>query len=50
MSKKKLTTALASAALAFTFIAAPAAPANAGIVHINAGPRAAICHYFPFFC
>jgi hypothetical protein len=50
MSKKKLTTAIASAALAASFIIAPVAPANAGPIVITQGPRTAICHYFPFFC
>ena len=50
MSKKKLTTAVASAALAVSFIVAPVAPANALGVMTPMGPRATICHYFPFWC
>ncbi|MEX5297883.1 hypothetical protein RCG67_03770 [Kocuria sp. CPCC 205292] len=51
MSKKKLTTAIASAALAASFIVAPVAPANAGpSLMAPQGPRHAVCHYFPFFC
>ncbi|MCJ8503663.1 hypothetical protein MRU69_02125 [Kocuria flava] len=50
MNKKKLTTALASAALAASFIVAPVAPANAAGVIIPMGPRATICYYVPFWC
>lgn len=49
MSKKKFTTALASAVLAGTFVVAPLAPANA-LVMVPQGPRATICYYFPFWC
>lgn len=51
MNKKKLTTALASAALAASFIVAPVAPANAGpIINAPQMPRSAVCYYFSFFC
>ena len=50
MTKKKLTTALASAALAASFVVAPVAPANALVVQPNMGPRYVICYYWPVFC
>lgn len=51
MTKKKLTTTIASAALAASFIIAPVAPANAGaVIQAPQMPRYAVCYYFPFFC
>ncbi|MFI7482189.1 hypothetical protein ACH9EU_07200 [Kocuria sp. M1R5S2] len=50
MNKKKFATALASAALAASFIVAPVAPANALTVLAPQGPRATICYYFPWWC
>lgn len=51
MNKKKLTTAIASAALAASFIVAPVAPANAGpMVHTPQFPRYVMCSWFPAFC
>lgn len=51
MTKKKLTTALASAALAASFIVAPVAPANAaGMVHTPQFSRYVVCHWWSFFC
>lgn len=50
MNKKKLTTALASAALAASFIVAPVAPANAGPVMAPKAPAYVICKWWPVFC
>ena len=50
MTKKKFTTALASAVLAGAFVVAPLAPANALSPLVPLGPRATICYYFPFWC
>jgi len=51
VSKKKLTTAIASVTLAASFIIAPVAPATAGpMINVNMGPRATICYYVPFWC
>ncbi|MFI7744875.1 hypothetical protein [Kocuria rhizosphaericola] len=50
MSKKKLTTAIASAALAASFIVGPAAPANALMVQTPNAPGYIICKWWPVFC
>ncbi|MFI7494968.1 MULTISPECIES: hypothetical protein [Kocuria] len=50
MSKKKLTTAIASAALAASFIVGPAAPANALMVQKPQAPGYVMCGWFPFLC
>ena len=49
MTKKKFTTALASAVLAGAFVVAPLAPANAVIV-IPKAPAYVICQWWPVFC
>lgn len=51
MNKKKLSTVLASAALAASFIVAPVAPANAGpTTQAHQMPRYVVCHWWSFFC
>ncbi|WP_424346327.1 hypothetical protein [Kocuria sp. CH-021] len=51
MSKKKLATAVASAALAASFVVGPVAPANAGgMVVTPQFTRGVVCSYFSFFC
>ena len=50
MTKKKLTTALASAALAASFIVAPVAPANALVIQAPQAPAYVICKWWPVFC
>ncbi|MEF3122582.1 hypothetical protein [Kocuria flava] len=51
MNMKKLTTALASAALAASFVVAPVAPANAGpIISAPKAPGYVICKWWPVFC
>lgn len=51
MTKKKLATALASAALAASFIVAPVAPANAGpMVQTPQFTRGVWCSWFSSLC
>ena len=51
MSKKKLTTAIASVTLAASFIIAPVAPATAGpVIGSPKAPAYVICKWWPVFC
>ncbi|MCM3487245.1 UNVERIFIED_CONTAM: hypothetical protein RF653_01275 [Kocuria sp. CPCC 205316] len=51
MSKKKLATAVASAALAASFIVGPVAPANAGaMVQTPQFSRYVWCNWWSSFC